>query len=77
WYQQDKGRVVTANQEASNLLQQIVNEVIGHRRTRAFLLQTNERNLLIDALFDARVLHLRRVQSRRSRGDAAIFWSAP
>ncbi len=60
WYQQDKGRVVGAQTEANNLLHHIIDEVIGRRRTRAFLLRSNTRNTLIDALFDARVLHIRK-----------------
>ena len=33
-------------------------EVIGHRRTRAFLLEGSQSHVLIDNLFDDRVIHL-------------------
>ncbi|MEA2562330.1 MAG: hypothetical protein QOH06_3834 [Acidobacteriota bacterium] len=60
WYQRDKRAVVAANPGAKALLNWIIDEVIGQRRTRGFLLQSDERHDLIDALFDARVLHLLR-----------------
>jgi hypothetical protein len=58
WYQRDKEAAVIANNAARSLLHWIIDEVIGHRRSRAFLLRTDVRHPLIDALFDARVLHL-------------------
>jgi hypothetical protein len=58
WYQRDKEKAATANGRAKLLLRWIVDEVIGHRRARAFLLRSDERHELIDALFDARVLHI-------------------
>lgn len=58
WYQRDKEAAVTANPSARALLHWIIDDVIGHRRARAFLLRTDVRHPLIDALFDARVIHL-------------------
>jgi hypothetical protein len=58
WYQRDKEAAVSANPVARSLLYWIVDAVIAHRRARAFLLRAGERHSLIDALFDARVLHL-------------------
>jgi hypothetical protein len=58
WYQRDKEATVTANANARALLHWIIDEVIGHRRARAFLLRSDARHPLIDALFDARVIHL-------------------
>lgn len=58
WYQRDKEAAASANGKAKNLLNWIVDEVIGHRRTRGFLLRCEEKHSLIDALFDARVLHI-------------------
>jgi hypothetical protein len=40
------------------LLRWIIDEVIGHRSARAFLLQTDIKNPLVDFLYDSRVLHL-------------------
>lgn len=58
WYQRDKETSVSANAEASALLRWIIDEVIAHRRARAFLLKSGSRDPLIDSLFDSRVLHL-------------------
>ena len=57
-FQRDKESAIRSNPEAEQLLHWIVDEVIGHRRARAFLLRSNTRHPLIDALFDARVLHI-------------------
>ena len=35
-----------------------MDEVIAHRRARAFLVESGTRDTLIDSLFDSRVLHL-------------------
>jgi hypothetical protein len=58
WYQRDKAAAVSANNNAQTLLHWIIDEVIGQRRARAFLLQSDRRHSLIDHLFDARVLHI-------------------
>jgi len=58
WYQRDKESAVSSNANARTLLHWIIDEVIAHRRARAFLLLSATRDPLIDALFDARVLHL-------------------
>jgi hypothetical protein len=58
WYQRQKEDAVSSNPEALRLLHWISDEVIGERRARAFLLRSNKRHRLIDALFDARVIHL-------------------
>jgi hypothetical protein len=58
WFQRDKEGAVRSNAEAEELLHWIIDEVIAHRRARAFLLRSNTRNPLIDALFDARLLHV-------------------
>lgn len=58
WFQRDKESAVRSNPEAEQLLHWIVDDVIAHRRARAFLLRANARHPLIDALFDARLLHI-------------------
>jgi hypothetical protein len=40
------------------LLHHIVDEVIGQKNARAFLLKSNLKSPLIEELFDARVLHI-------------------
>lgn len=58
WYLRDKESAIRSNPEAQELLHWIIDEVIAHRRARAFLLKSNTRHNLIDALFDARLLHV-------------------
>jgi hypothetical protein len=58
WYQRDKSNVIRTNQGTADLLNWIIDEVIGHRRARAFLLKSDRRDELIDTLFDARLLHI-------------------
>ena len=58
WYQRDKDKVVAANEKAKDLLHWIIDTVIGERRARAFLLRSDQADDLIEALYDARVLHL-------------------
>jgi hypothetical protein len=70
WYQRDKETSVSVNTEAKSLLHWIVDEVIAHRKARAFLLKSGLRNAIIDSLFDARVLHLlkRNISSQEEPG---------
>jgi hypothetical protein len=58
WYQRDKATVLKSDVEMNELLHWIIEEVIAHRRARAFLLISNQRHLLIDTLFDSRLLHV-------------------
>jgi hypothetical protein len=58
WYQRDKDKAVGANETAYKLLHWVIDRVIGERRARAFLLQSSTNDDLIDALYDARVLHV-------------------
>lgn len=58
WYNRAKETAVSARQDAHLLLRKIVDEVIAHRRAKAFLIRSDIRHDLIDFLFDARVLHV-------------------
>jgi hypothetical protein len=58
WYQRDKEQAVSADGSAHNLLHSIIDDVIGERKARAFLLRTDAKSDVIDALYDARVLHI-------------------
>ncbi|MCM1566072.1 MAG: hypothetical protein NC238_09035 [Dehalobacter sp.] len=58
WYNRAKESAVNAKPGALDLLRWIVDEVVGHRRARAFLLRSDVRHQLIDYLFDARLLHV-------------------
>lgn len=58
WYHRDKETALRANPRALRLLHWTVEQVIGERRARAFLIRSDARDDLIDSLFDARILHL-------------------
>lgn len=57
WFEQDKARELAP--ELSDALGRIVAEVIGNKKARSFLAPRDlERDILLQRLFDARVLHL-------------------
>ncbi len=58
WYQRDKSVLLRTSPELDDLLQQVITEVIGRRRARAFLFRADNRNNSIDRLFDGRLLHI-------------------
>ncbi|QNR23831.1 ORC-CDC6 family AAA ATPase [Croceimicrobium hydrocarbonivorans] len=58
WYTRDKEKSVSSKENALTLLRWIIDEVLGNRNARAFLLQTDVKNSLIDFLYDSRVIHL-------------------
>ncbi|QDO86178.1 hypothetical protein FM037_26595 [Shewanella psychropiezotolerans] len=58
WYTTSKSKDINSRKEAVQLLEWIVNIVIGHKKTRAFLVQSDVNDNLIDFLFDSRVIHL-------------------
>ena len=74
WYNQDKEASVKSYKEARNLLNWIIDTVIGERHARAFLLQSDENHELIDFLYDARVLHIIK-QSVSSRDTPGIRYN--
>lgn len=77
WYNQDKEASVKSYKEARNLLNWIIDTVIGERHARAFLLQSDENHELIDFLYDARVLHIikQSVSSRDTPGTRYNVYS--
>jgi hypothetical protein len=58
WYSRAKQQAVGTKSNAQELLSWIIDEVIGHRQAKAFLLAAEVQDELIDFLYDARVLHL-------------------
>lgn len=57
WFEQDKEK--NLDEQLTTALRRIVQEVIGKRRARSFLIPRElERHPIIQRLFDARVLHL-------------------
>lgn len=60
WYQQDKYHAISSSPHLGDLLSHIISTVIGERKARAFLLESNVKSPDIDRLFDARILHIRK-----------------
>jgi hypothetical protein len=60
WYLRDKKIALRRYADADRLLASLVDEVVGRRRSRTFLLPTADRPATIDALCDARLLHVLR-----------------
>jgi hypothetical protein len=58
WYERDKLNAVSADERAAKMLIWIFEQVIGTRRAKAFIVETNLQNKEIDFLFDQRVLHV-------------------
>ncbi|MHA7846578.1 ORC-CDC6 family AAA ATPase [Serratia sp. D1N4] len=58
WFQVNKHTALNSKPEAVVLLDKIINEVIGHRKTRGFLISNENHNTLIDYLYDMRVIHV-------------------
>jgi hypothetical protein len=58
WYQRSKEAAINSDAGAQRLLHWIIEEVIGKKKSRAFLLPSGTRHPLIDTLYDERVLHL-------------------
>ncbi|MDT0353118.1 hypothetical protein RM445_26755 [Pseudonocardia sp. DSM 45834] len=62
WYLRDKQAAIDSDEEARIILSKLVNEVVGKRRSRTFLLEhtTSAAHQVIDTLYDARLLHVLR-----------------
>ncbi|AQM67458.1 hypothetical protein Vca1114GL_00937 [Vibrio campbellii] len=58
WYTTSKSKDINSRTEAVKLLEWIVSAVIGTKKTRAFLVESDTEDNLLDFLFDARVIHL-------------------
>lgn len=70
WYQQDKASILKSWPELDRLMTRVIDTVIGQRRARAFLFQSNLRNENIERLFDGRIIHLlkRNISSKEDPG---------
>jgi hypothetical protein len=71
WYQTGKANTLRAREDANRLLEWVIEKVIKHRRTRAFLVKSQQSYPLLEELFDARVVHVikRRVSSNDRPGE--------
>lgn len=58
WYTRDKLSAISEAHQIVEFLQRVIEEVIGHRRARAFLFRSDARRQEIEELFDARLLHI-------------------
>lgn len=60
WYLRDKQARISMNGDAGRILSSLIDEVVGRRRSRTFVLPTDTQDEAIDALYDARLLHVLR-----------------
>lgn len=58
WFNTDKSSSIRGSEHLQETLNVIVREVIGKRKARAFLFQSNVNHQDIEGLFDARLLHI-------------------
>jgi hypothetical protein len=58
WYDRDKASYVNSNPEADELLQWIMGRVIEERKSKAFLVRSDVQNVILERLFDERILHV-------------------
>lgn len=77
WYLSDKEAAVRSNEEATALLNWIIDQVIRGKRARGFLVnQSDAETPLLLGLFDARVLHIvrRGYSAQDSPGERFDVW---
>jgi hypothetical protein len=58
WYQRAKQQAVSSRPNAQKLLTWIIEEVIQHRQAKGFLISSENRDELIEFLYDSRILHI-------------------
>lgn len=71
WYSTDKEKSVNAKSEAKMLLRWIIDEIIGSRNSRAFLLSSDKQDDIVEYLFDNRIIHLikQNISSKDNPGE--------
>lgn len=72
WYLRDKHHAIATNEPAREMLRRLIDEVIGRRQARTFLLdqaKDAQREIIRD-LYDARLIHVlaRGITDRRESG---------
>lgn len=58
WFQVNKHNALNSRPDAVSLLDRIINEVIGLRKSRGFLISNEKSYELIDYLYDMRIIHV-------------------
>jgi len=58
WFNTNKSKDVNSNSGAIQMLDWIINKVIGQRHSRGFLLKLDTKDEIIDFLYDSRIIHL-------------------
>lgn len=58
WFEQDKSKFLRDNREADFFLRWVIDDVIGERKARAFLVSTESISNVLNALYDHRLIHL-------------------
>lgn len=75
WYLRDKQTAILANEPARVMLRALVDEVVGNRRTRTFVVDqlAAQRHGTIEDLHDARLLHLLRRGIADTRHPGTLY----
>jgi len=75
WYLRDKQSAISGNEPALRLLRQLVDEVVGRRHSRTFLLDqlTGARHEMVEDLYDARLLHVLRRGLADPRNPGTLY----
>ncbi|HKN51758.1 MAG TPA: hypothetical protein VJX66_04615, partial [Amycolatopsis sp.] len=75
WYLRDKQSAISGNEPALRLLRALVDEVVGRRHSRTFLLDqlAGARHEMIEDLCDARLLHVLRRGLTDHRNPGTLY----
>jgi hypothetical protein len=75
WYLRDKHTAISANPAARAMLRALIDEVVGRRKTRTFVVDqvSAERNGVVEDLHDARLLHRLRRGLADPRRPGALY----
>ena len=75
WYLRDKQSAISGNEPALRLLRDLVDEVVGRRHSRTFLLDqlAGTRHEMVEDLYDARLLHVLRRGLADPRNPGTLY----
>ncbi len=77
WYLRDKQAAIDSIPDARTTLRKLVDEVVGKRRSRTFLLEhsAGSEHPAVDVLYDARLLHVLRLSLNVYKRQGWLTWS--
>lgn len=75
WYERDKQTAIKSNKKVLAFLHWTVDKVIAHRRSRAFMIRSDQEYDLINQLYDARIIHVL-IRNRSALTEPGIRYDA-